>query len=171
MLAIFVRIDILFSPIGLVFRSVDYARDEIYMYAIVISYCGIIFLFDVIIRSVGIYRELKDEVNWKSKLFTFAFISKACIPVAELIVTIVRLFCISHRELVTNPLPYSIAVFRVVRWFSCADPISFWIGLTKLDLSKRKSITNPINVIINVILLSNLAACVWVFIGSKDLRN
>jgi hypothetical protein len=105
-------------------------------------------------------------VNWKSKLFTFALIYKAFIPMAELIIIIVRLICISHRKLVTNPLPYSIAVFRVVRWFSCAYPISFWTGLTKLDSSKRKSITIPINVIINVILLSNLAACVLVFIGS-----
>jgi hypothetical protein len=59
LLAIFVRIDILFSPIGLVFRNVDYARNEINMYAIVISYAWIIFLFDTIIRSVQIYRELK----------------------------------------------------------------------------------------------------------------
>ena len=97
MLAIIVRIDILLSPIGLVFRNVDYARNEINMYATFISYIGIIFLLDVIIRSVGIYRELKGEENWRSKLFTFTFISKASIPVAELIVTIVRLFCISHR--------------------------------------------------------------------------
>jgi len=97
LLAIIVRIDFLLSPIGLVFRNVDYARDEITMYATFISYIGIIFLLDVIIRSVGIYRELKSEENWRSKLFTFTFISKASIPTTELIVTTVRLFCISHR--------------------------------------------------------------------------
>jgi len=171
LLAIIVRIDILFSPIGLIFIHADNSNPKIHMFKLLLSYIEILFLLDVIIRSVGIYRELKEVENWRSKLFTFTFMYKTSIPIFELIIVTVRLFVLSFKFLLTNPLPYFISVLWIFRWLFCADPISFWLGLTKLDSSKRKSIANPINAIITVILLTNLAACVWMFIGSEDLRT
>lgn len=132
-LAFMVRFEILMSPIGLIFRNVDYARDEIKIFFDIIAYFGILFIVDAAIRSVPLYRELKAEKNWLSKFKSFSFIYKASFPVTDLIVAITRLGFLADPKVLKYAGCYIITVFRVIRWFSGSDPIGFWVGLSKLD--------------------------------------
>ena len=55
-----VRFELLVSPIGLVFRNVDWASNEIRGCFDVMAYCGVLFLIDMLIRSWTIYKELRE---------------------------------------------------------------------------------------------------------------
>lgn len=132
-LALIIRFELLLSPVGLVFRNVDWASNEIRACFDIIAYCGVLFLIDVLIRSWAIYRELKASENWREKALTFTFMTKASLPISDLIVTVTRFTFLRNPEGLKFRLVYFIALLRVIRWLLCPNPVRFWVGLSKLD--------------------------------------
>ena len=97
--------------------------------------------------------------------------TKASVPISDLIVTVTRFCFLTDPSSLKRSVIYFIALFRVIRWFLCPNPVRFWVGLSKLDSRQQQAITFPIDVIISVILLSNFATCIWVYIGNTDRRH
>lgn len=94
-------------------------------------------------------------------------------PIIELIIIGVRLKpYITKDSDLNHKYFYGIAWLRIFRWMATPPPLKFMIRkLSMLDSHRTEIVSKSIEIIYAVVLVTNFLACVWIGIGSINLKK
>ena len=90
LLGIFIRIDLIISPLGLVFRDCYFEKKTVLILYVIFTSLEIFFLIDLVLRLIFNYRKTAKKASTMSKATQIVLMSM--IPLLDLVVITSRLY-------------------------------------------------------------------------------